>query len=53
MDNNLHEVEFDKYCPMCKYVNYDQEEKPCTECLEHPAGVGTRKPKYFKDSRLR
>lgn len=48
-------VEFENWCPKCKYKDVDEtstEETKwdiCSECLDEPARVGTRKPINFKE----
>lgn len=43
------EVNFAKYCPLCKEADRDEQEEPCNECLQHPAQEWTTKPVYFKE----
>lgn len=43
------EVNFAKYCPLCKEAERNEQEEPCNECLQHPAQEWTTKPVYFKE----
>jgi hypothetical protein len=43
------EVDFFRFCPLCKHKNKNGTDDPCNECLSHPANTGTIKPvKYEK-----
>ena len=41
-------VEFEEYCPRCKYLDYEEEEYPCCECLEHPMNEYSHKPVKYE-----
>lgn len=49
-------VEFEKYCPTCKYFNTtrneetQENEEPCNECLEIPARTDSRRPECYEES---
>lgn len=47
---NLMEVDFHKYCPLCKYGPVDEVKDPCNDCLENCIRVSTRKPEFFKEA---
>ena len=47
-ENNLHIVEFDKYCSTCKYYKKDQAEDPCHVCLTISARENSRKPEKWE-----
>lgn len=49
-ETNLFEVDFHKYCPMCKYNDAREVDDPCNECIENCVRVGTRKPEFFKEA---
>ena len=49
MDNDQKEVYFDKYCETCKYLNLDESEYPCYECLNYPSNTNSHKPVYWKE----
>ena len=53
MEDNLHIVSFDMYCPSCKYVNKDQNEEPCDTCLSIPARENSRKPEKWEENDVR
>ena len=42
-------VDFDKYCPDCKYPTTAEIEDPCNECLTNPANIDSHKPINFKE----
>ena len=48
---NLHEVDFEKYCARCEYKTdkEDDPKSPCWDCLYEPANVYSRKPVNFKE----
>lgn len=45
---NEHIVEFDKYCPTCKYEKVYQAKNPCNICLSIPARENSRKPEKWE-----
>lgn len=47
------EVDFYKYCRTCKYEENDENEKPCYECLKHPANINSRKPINYKEKKAK
>ena len=42
-------VDFDKYCPDCKYSTTAETEDPCNECLTTPANIDSHKPVNFEE----
>lgn len=42
-------VEFEKYCPKCKYYQKAENEEPCCYCLSHPTKTWSHKPVYFEE----
>ena len=44
MDEEYKEVYFDEYCKTCKYLNLDETEKVCDECLSEPTNLYSHKP---------
>lgn len=48
MDDNMKLVDFDRFCPNCKYENIENTEDPCDECLGSPALQYSHKPINFK-----
>ena len=48
MDHNYKEVYFRIYCETCKYVDLEDHEDPCNECLEYGANVDSHKPVKWK-----
>lgn len=38
MENGYEKIiDFEKFCPNCKYREYPEEAMPCCECLDEPA----------------
>ncbi len=50
MEDNIHIVEFEKYCKSCKYMDTKSTEDPCDECLGSPALQYSRKPINYKNA---
>lgn len=44
-------VEYENWCPKCKYLNVDEVEEPCNECLTYPAVEDSHKPIKFEEKR--
>ncbi len=44
MEYPFKEVDFNKYCPKCKYEDLNDIEDPCNECLDYPANEHSDKP---------
>lgn len=49
MIEQLHIVDFDKYCPNCKHFEKSEAESPCDDCLEVSARYGSRKPERWEE----
>lgn len=51
--NEEKEVDFNKYCPLCKYkdINPDDEGSPCSNCLDYPTNQYSHKPIEFKEKK--
>lgn len=47
-EEKIHIVEFDMYCPACKYYYKDQADDPCHTCLSIPARENSRKPEKWE-----
>jgi len=43
-----HIVEFE-WCKKCKYGKQDEEEYPCSECLDEPVKEDGKKPVFFTE----
>lgn len=41
---DLREVDFEKYCKICKHFELKESEDPCNECLCTPANEHTDRP---------
>lgn len=48
-DVSLKEVNFKKYCDICKHRKKLEFEDPCNECLEVGMRDETEKPEYFEE----
>ena len=46
---SLKEVDFKKYCALCKYGPLAEVKDPCNECLEYGMRDETRVPLYFEE----
>ena len=42
-------VEYENWCPKCKYLNVDEVEEPCNECLTYPVVEDSHKPIKFEE----
>lgn len=42
-------VNFEKYCPKCKYYLVSENVDPCWTCLENPTNIWSHKPVKFKE----
>ena len=42
------EVRFDLYCKTCAHKDLKEDEKPCDDCLQHPANLNSHKPVRWK-----
>lgn len=47
MEDNLKFVEFNKYCPTCKYNDTWEVKDPCDECLAVSARYGSEIPEKY------
>lgn len=48
MEIREHIVEYDIYCPNCKFKDKDENQDPCSTCLSMPTNENSRKPWYFE-----
>lgn len=48
VDNNNVEVDFNTYCPLCKYEVVPCHFEPCNSCLDVAFVESTSKPVNFK-----
>ena len=51
-DPELKEVNFMKFCWLCKYGNRSEKYEPCNTCLELGMAEGTEKPIFFEEEKL-
>lgn len=49
VDSDLREVNFEKYCGICKYADCPEHEDPCFECLDNPLNYYTEKPVKWEE----
>lgn len=47
--DNLMEVDYETYCPKCKYRFLPETKDPCNICLDNCVRESTRVPEYFKE----
>lgn len=43
-------VDFDEWCPSCKYARAASVDYPCDECLDHPVNQQSRKPVKYEEA---
>ena len=43
-------VDFEKYCPKCKYYKRKESEDPCNDCLNQGGNIKKQKPVNFKEN---
>lgn len=48
MENIDKIVEFEKYCQTCEFIDYNDAEDPCHDCLNNPTNINSRKPVRYK-----
>lgn len=48
MDENEMIVEYEKWCPKCKYEKLKETIMPCFACLDEPVNINTTKPIRFE-----
>lgn len=46
---NMHIVEFDMYCPTCKYKKTKETDDPCNLCLTITVRENSRKPEKWEE----
>lgn len=51
MEDHNKIVDFNLYCPLCKYKKLTEEKTPCDECLAKPVNLNTHRPVYFKEDK--
>lgn len=49
-NDEYREVDFAKYCPDCKYINYPEDSDICDECLRTFTNVESCVPVNFKEA---
>ena len=51
MEENYKIVDFNYWCPKCEYYDDDESDPylKCSDCLEEPARVNTRRPLKYKE----
>lgn len=51
-ESKLKEVYFGTFCPLCTFINKNDDEEPCEECLRHPGNWDSHRPvKFVKRSK--
>lgn len=51
MEDKMKIVEFDKWCPSCKFSNRTSTKEPCDACLGIPARENSHKPECWQEKR--
>lgn len=47
--NRLKEVYFHVYCPKCKHEKVNENEYPCSDCMNRGCNEFSHKPVYFEE----
>lgn len=47
-ENDYLEVDYGKYCKLCKHEKLTEIEEPCYECLENPTNYATDRPVKYE-----
>ena len=50
-DNEYREVDYAKYCKICKYADCPEHKDPCFECLDNPLNYCTDRPVNWEGRR--
>lgn len=50
VDSSYKEVNFMKYCFLCKHGTKKEKMDPCNSCLEVGMREGTEVPEYFEEN---
>lgn len=48
-DNNMKEVDFNKYCKTCRHEKVKETEEPCCDCLDIAARSESHKPERWEE----
>lgn len=49
MEDRYLEVDFEKYCPTCKYHDLKEVCDPCNDCLQNGVNLHSHKPTEYKE----
>ena len=49
-DNHEKIVDFELYCPKCKYYVLTESDDPCWDCLGKPTNLNSQKPTEFVEN---
>ena len=50
MEITEQEVNYEKYCKLCKHGDKNEFQDPCADCLDMPFNRGSEKPLMFEKS---
>lgn len=48
MENQMKFVDFNIYCPKCKYRELNENQIPCCDCMEIPVRENSHIPEYWE-----
>lgn len=51
LDIKMMEVDFETYCPKCKYKEFGENTNVCCECLEYGYNENSQKPVNFTEDK--
>lgn len=46
-----HIVDYETWCPKCKFFERDEVMEPCHNCLQNPVNEDSRKPVEWKEDK--
>lgn len=49
MDENVKIVDYELYCPKCKYIQEPESCDECNDCLNNPYNINSKKPIRFEE----
>ena len=51
MEQVYREVDFQTYCPTCKYGQQEEKYDPCNDCLAEAMNADSSKPIYWEEEK--
>lgn len=44
-------INFDKWCPTCKWKERSSIDYPCDECIDHPVSFNSERPVFYMNEK--